>query len=62
MLPIVTLVMAVIVAWPPAQHLFRLGPLHLDDLAICLAAVAVAIVGLEIGKPSWLGAHGRPRS
>ncbi len=43
-------VLAVAVYWPPAQHLFHFGPLHLDDLAICLAAGLGLIACLEFGK------------
>lgn len=36
--------------WDKTQSLFRFGPLHLDDLSICLAAGAALIGLLEIGK------------
>ena len=36
--------------WHKTQSLFRFGPLHLDDLSICLAAGAALIGLLEIGK------------
>lgn len=36
--------------WDKTQSLFRFGPLHLDDLSICLAAGATLIGLLEIGK------------
>jgi Ca2+-transporting ATPase len=62
MLPAVALVMTVVVAWPPARDLFRLGPLYIDDIALCLAMVGAMVVGLEVFKPAWLGLHGRPRS
>ena len=48
-------VLAVTLYWPPAQELFRFGPLHGDDLAICLAAGAGFIVLLEFSK-RWLRA------
>ena len=47
---VVLLVLAVAVYWPPAQDLFRFGPLHRDDLAICLAAGLCLIGLLEAGK------------
>jgi Ca2+-transporting ATPase len=34
-------------AWPPAQTLFKFGPLHLDDLAMCAAMGLVALGGFE---------------
>src|SRR6185437_524400 len=39
--------------WKPAQALFHFGPLHPDDLAVCLAAGTGLIVLLEAGK-RWL--------
>jgi P-type Ca2+ transporter type 2C len=41
------------VSWGPAQALFRFGPLHVDDLAISLAAGAVLLATLEILKRLW---------
>jgi Ca2+-transporting ATPase len=41
------------VSWGPAQALFRFGPLHLDDLAICLGAAAALLAALEILKRLW---------
>ena len=43
-------VLATALYWPPAQALFHFGPLHLDDLLLCLAAGAALIGLLEIGK------------
>ncbi|HSM94566.1 MAG TPA: cation-translocating P-type ATPase [Rhizomicrobium sp.] len=43
-------VLAIAIYWPPAQALFQFGPLHLDDLAICLAAGAAFITALEFAK------------
>ncbi|HEY7978433.1 MAG TPA: cation-translocating P-type ATPase [Rhizomicrobium sp.] len=48
-------VLAIALYWPPAQELFRFGPLHGDDLAICLAAGAGFIVLLEFSK-RWVRA------
>ena len=50
LLLIVTPVLAVALYWTPAQRLFHFGPLHLDDLAVCLAAGLVLVLLLEVGK------------
>ena len=47
---VVLLVLATALYWHPAQALFHFGPLHLDDLSICLAGGAVLIGLLEVGK------------
>jgi Ca2+-transporting ATPase len=39
--------------WPLASALFRFGPLHLDDLAITLAAGIAVLVCLEFLKHFW---------
>jgi Ca2+-transporting ATPase len=44
------LLLSVIIAWPPLRDLFRLGPLHFDDLAICVAAGLGLLVALEALK------------
>lgn len=41
------------VIWPPAQALFRFGPLHADDLAISAAAGVAVLLLLELLKPFW---------
>ncbi len=46
----VLLVLTAALYWAPAQRLFHFGPLHLDDLSICLAAGAGLIGLLELGK------------
>ena len=46
----VLLVLIAALYWAPAQRLFHFGPLHLDDLSICLAAGAGLIGLLELGK------------
>lgn len=38
---------------PLAQRLFRFGPLHLDDLAVTLAAGLLVLVILDAVKPLW---------
>jgi Ca2+-transporting ATPase len=47
---VVVLVLGTAVYWGPAQALFHFGPLHGDDLAICLGAGAVLIALLETAK------------
>jgi len=54
---VVLLVLAAAIYWDPAQALFHFGPLHLDDLAICLAGGAVLIGLLEFGKRFPLARH-----
>jgi len=39
--------------WPFATSLFRFGPLHLDDLAVTLAAGTAVLACLELLKPFW---------
>ncbi|SDA96122.1 cation-translocating P-type ATPase [Mesorhizobium qingshengii] len=39
--------------WPSATNLFRFGPLHLDDLALTLAAGFAVLACLELLKPFW---------
>jgi len=43
-------VMTLAVYWPTMQTLFRFGPLHFDELSMCLVAGALLIGLLEIGK------------
>lgn len=54
---VVLLVLATALYWHPAQLLFHFGPLHLDDLSICLAGGAVLIGLLELGKQFALARH-----
>jgi len=42
--------LALIVAWPPSRALFHFGPLHGDDLAVCLGAGAAVLVILDALK------------
>ncbi|MBU6445215.1 MAG: cation-translocating P-type ATPase [Alphaproteobacteria bacterium] len=48
-------VLAIAVYWPPAQELFHFGPLHLDDLSICVIAGLGFIAALELSKRFGLG-------
>jgi Ca2+-transporting ATPase len=41
------------VRWGPAEALFRFGPLHVDDLAICIAAAVILLAVLEGLKHRW---------
>ena len=50
---IVLPLLLVAVSWTPVEHLFRFGPLHLDDLAICIGAAAVLLGALEALKRLW---------
>lgn len=47
---VVLLLLATALYWQPAQALFHFGPLHIDDLAACLAGGALLIGLLELGK------------
>jgi Ca2+-transporting ATPase len=46
-------VLSLTLLWPFASGLFRFGPLHLDDLALTVGAGLIALVALEILKPTW---------
>jgi Ca2+-transporting ATPase len=48
---IATALLALAVSWPPAEALFRFGPLHVDDLAVCLMAGLAVLVALDLVKP-----------
>ena len=45
--------LALALAWLPARELFRFGPLHADDLAVCAAAGIGLLVLLDLVKPLW---------
>jgi Ca2+-transporting ATPase len=45
--------LATALAWGPARALFRFGPLHGDDLAVCAAAGLGLLVLLDRLKPLW---------
>ena len=47
---VVPVMLGVTLLFPPASALFRFGPLHLDDLALTLAAGIVVLVSLEALK------------
>ncbi|MBI3514092.1 MAG: cation-translocating P-type ATPase [Proteobacteria bacterium] len=44
--------LALAVTWPPAEALFRFGPLHLDDLAVAAAGGLGVLIILELIKPA----------
>jgi len=46
----VLIVIGAALYWRPAQALFHFGPLHWDDLSVCLIAGVLLIGLLEIGK------------
>jgi Ca2+-transporting ATPase len=49
----VTAILVIAVSWAPARALFHFGPMHWNDLAICLAAGLASILGLEAIKSRW---------
>ncbi len=50
LLGVVLIVLALALYWPPAQRLFHFGPLHWNDLLLCLGAGAALVTLLELGK------------
>ena len=53
LLALVAAILSVALYWPPAMTLFRFGTLHLDDLAMSLAAGLVVVATMEAVKPLW---------
>ena len=51
----VAVTLSLTLLWPFASGLFRFGPLHVNDLALTLAAGAVLLVVLELVKPMLRG-------
>ncbi len=49
----VTAMLSVTLLLPFAQRMFRFGPLHLDDIALTVAAGLATILVLELLKPHW---------
>lgn len=45
--------LGLVLAWSPARELFRFGPLHADDLALCAAAGIAVLVLLDLLKRFW---------
>ncbi len=50
---VVTVMLAVTLLVPVVRQMFRFGPLHLDDIAITVAAGLLTIGILEAMKPHW---------
>jgi Ca2+-transporting ATPase len=46
-------VLTATLAWPPARELFRFGPLHADDLAVCFGAAFIILLLLDRLKAIW---------
>ena len=45
--------LGLVLFWPPARALFRFGPLHADDFALCLGAGVAVLLLLDLLKPIW---------
>lgn len=45
--------LALILHWLPARHLFQFGPLHADDLAVTLVAGLAVLFVLDAAKSLW---------
>jgi Ca2+-transporting ATPase len=52
-LGIVTVILVVVLGWPRARGFFELGPLHLDDLALCAIAGVIALLVLQLARLGW---------
>jgi Ca2+-transporting ATPase len=52
-LAVILALMSIVLLWLPARNLFHLGPLHLDDVAICLGAGLLTLIALDLFKPVW---------
>ena len=52
-LGIATALLTTILSWPALRRFFGLGPLHANDLALCLGAALVLMVLLELAKLGW---------
>lgn len=44
------ILLATILSWPPMRNLFRFGPLHADDLGLCVAVGFGILLVLELLK------------
>ena len=49
----ITAILGLSLVWPAASALFRFGPLHVDDLAMTLAAGIFVLIALESLKHLW---------
>ncbi|HMM13637.1 MAG TPA: cation-translocating P-type ATPase [Parvibaculum sp.] len=52
-LGVTSLLLALVLAIPATRALFRFGPLHADDLALCAAGGLLTLIALEVLKPLW---------
>ena len=50
------LLLATILSWPPLRDLFHFGPLHPDDLALCIGAGFAVLLSLEFLKKPFRSA------
>ena len=50
---VATSLLGVVLWWKPARELFRLGPVHLDDVGLCVGAGVVLLVMLQVMKGFW---------
>ncbi len=48
---VVAVLLAVTLLWPRASELFRIGPLHADDLTLSIGISFVVLAVLEVAKP-----------
>ncbi|MGB5948544.1 MAG: cation-translocating P-type ATPase [Parvibaculum sp.] len=48
-----SLLLALVLAIPAMRAIFRFGPLHVDDLALCAAGGLLTLIVLELLKPLW---------
>jgi Ca2+-transporting ATPase len=55
----VVVVLSIVISWAPARAIFRFGPLHPDDLALCGALGIGVIVAMEMSRSllRFLGGH-----
>ncbi|HVA84874.1 MAG TPA: cation-translocating P-type ATPase [Candidatus Saccharimonadales bacterium] len=58
----VVVVLVLSLAWPFARGLFQFGPLHLDDLAVTIAAGFLLLAALELSKSFWWRGPGGVRT
>jgi len=45
--------LAVVLLWPPARDLFRLGPIHGHDFGACAVAAGILFLSLQVLKGLW---------
>jgi len=47
------IMLSLILLWPPARELFLFGPLHREDLLVCVGGAIAILVGLQWLKRVW---------